>query len=199
MPALPTPAGTLSKLPIEITDYVLQLLEDNDLVRVGRVNSWYRNMVAPILTERITHQVEHDGWRIYVNAVSQLVVPEEEEEEEEDQVQEEQTTASDKSSSSASISAATTDTLEPLSEVWLDQEAKLLGELRSINSETLTLDFDAMPLDEEHGFRSLMTSNNDDDTVTSNSNNNRDNDDLISIASQLPFEKYAGFCSSCWF
>ncbi|KAI8146410.1 hypothetical protein BJV82DRAFT_416098 [Fennellomyces sp. T-0311] len=113
--------GTFATLPVEITHRLLGILSDRDLVCMGRVNSWYRSMMVPILMERISHQMKNDGWRIYVNATSQF------------NFQDEQAT---------------------LAEFWGHQEAKLLGELCDINQDTLSLEFDAMPLDEDHGFRS---------------------------------------------
>ena len=67
MPVSQSSIGILSKLPTEVIDYLLRMLSDKDLVCVGRINPWYRNMIVPILTERITFQIKKNGWRIYVS------------------------------------------------------------------------------------------------------------------------------------
>ncbi|KAI9254547.1 hypothetical protein BDA99DRAFT_540301 [Phascolomyces articulosus] len=155
----PTDIGTLSKLPTEVIDYLLQMLSDRDLVCVGRINSWYRNMVVPILTERITHYIQKDGWRIYVNAVTQFVVREEDQENNSNNDSPSTTSPNTTLMNGSDSNATSTTTLETLPENWNDQEAKLLGEQCSVNKETLALEFDIIPLDEEHGFRGLQITN----------------------------------------
>ena len=60
---------------------------------------------------------------------------------------------------------------EILPENWNEQEAKLLSEQCSVNKETLALEFDIFPLDDEHGFRALKINDSDslDDSPTSTS------------------------------
>ncbi|KAI7851469.1 hypothetical protein BDC45DRAFT_515849 [Circinella umbellata] len=165
MPMLQSPVGILSKLPIEVIDYLLRMLPDRDLVCVGRINPWYRNMVVPILTERITFQIKKDGWRIYVNAVTQFVVREDQAEEQNNNP----VTASNGTTLSSSNNTKNNDISETLPENWNDQEARLLGEHCTINKETLALEFDILPLDDEHGFRALKINDNNSTNDSSSS------------------------------
>ncbi|KAG2221418.1 hypothetical protein INT45_012669 [Circinella minor] len=166
MPILQSPIGILSKLPIEVIDCLLRMLPDRDLVCVGRINPWYRNMIVPILTERITFQIKKDGWRIYVNAVTQFVVREDQPEEQNNNLV---TATNDTTFFSSSNKTKNNDILETLPENWNDQEARLLGEQCTVNKETLALEFDILPLDDEHGFRALMINDNNRTNASSSS------------------------------
>lgn len=57
----------LSSLPIEILYLVGDFLELQDLVTVGRLNSWYSYLFSIVLGERINDCVKEKGWRIHVS------------------------------------------------------------------------------------------------------------------------------------
>lgn len=57
----------LSSLPIEILYLIGSFLETEDLVTVGRLNTWYGYWISIILGERIEDCVQKEGWRIHVS------------------------------------------------------------------------------------------------------------------------------------
>lgn len=56
----------LSSLPIEILYIITDFLETEDLVTLGRLNTWYGYWISIVLGERIEECVQKEGWRIHV-------------------------------------------------------------------------------------------------------------------------------------
>ncbi|GAA5798086.1 hypothetical protein HPULCUR_003486 [Helicostylum pulchrum] len=60
----------LSSLPVEILYLVGDFLDLQDLVTVGRLNSWYSYLFSIILGERINDCVKEKGWRIHIDVLA---------------------------------------------------------------------------------------------------------------------------------
>ncbi|KAI9319900.1 hypothetical protein BX666DRAFT_2119448 [Dichotomocladium elegans] len=115
----------LSELPHEILNRILQQVMDRDLVRMGRLNRFYRELAIPNLTERVMEHMGRDGWRIY--ATMQM----------------------DARCGPVAPNSSIPDWFDG------DQEVRLLGDTLRIDQGTLDLCFAAVPLDEQDGFRPL--------------------------------------------
>lgn len=60
----------LSSLPIEILYIITDFLEIEDLVTLGRLNTWYGYWISIVLGERIEECVQKEGWRIHIDILS---------------------------------------------------------------------------------------------------------------------------------
>ncbi|ORZ03731.1 hypothetical protein BCR43DRAFT_61010 [Syncephalastrum racemosum] len=65
-----SPLGTLCQLPNELIHRILSLINNKDLVVFGRLNSTCAEAMLPILTERVRSVMGKDGWRVYVDIIS---------------------------------------------------------------------------------------------------------------------------------
>ena len=57
----------LSNLPLELIYIICDYLDTEDLLVLARLNNWYGYHLSMLLSERISHFVKHDGWKIHVS------------------------------------------------------------------------------------------------------------------------------------
>ncbi|KAI8876171.1 hypothetical protein K501DRAFT_262614 [Backusella circina FSU 941] len=60
----------LSKLPLEVLYSIFDFLEFNDLITLGRLNTWYSYKVSTTITERVIQHIQQDGWRVHMNILA---------------------------------------------------------------------------------------------------------------------------------
>ncbi|KAG0172337.1 hypothetical protein DFQ28_011053 [Apophysomyces sp. BC1034] len=60
----------LDQLPTEIITSILNCVAQKDLLTVAQLSTWFRNLTAPLIKDRIRESIIKEGWRIHISLLT---------------------------------------------------------------------------------------------------------------------------------